>query len=80
MGQVFREDGHLLKLVQGTELPTAIELEDIPAPEYKIQCLLTARDILGNQSQQNIPNLFKLAESDADEEELSIETEWIEEF
>lgn len=76
----YGEDGHLLKLAQGTELPAAIELEDIPDSEYKIQCLLTARDILGNQSQQNIPNLFKLAESEVDQEELSIETEWIEEF
>ncbi len=76
----FGEDGELLKLVQGTELPVTIELDSSPDPEYKIQCLLTARDILGNQSQQNIANLFQLSESGADGEEFSIETEWVEEF
>ncbi|MBU1232961.1 MAG: hypothetical protein KKD01_11785 [Proteobacteria bacterium] len=76
----YGEDGNLLKLVQGSELPVSIELEGSSDPEYKIQCLLTARDILGNQTQKNIPNLFKLAESEADFEDISIETEWIEEF
>ncbi len=76
----FAESGRLLKLVQGTEFPAVIEL-DIPAePEQKIQCLLTARDILGNQSRQNITNLFQLAESETEEEETNIETEWVEEF
>ncbi|MBU0945751.1 MAG: hypothetical protein KJ804_19095 [Proteobacteria bacterium] len=76
----FAEDGRLLKLVQGTELPATIELDNISDPEYKIQCLLTARDILGNQSQLNIANLFKPVESGVDGEEISIETEWVEEF
>jgi TolB-like protein len=76
----YGDDGSLLKLAQGTELPVTIELDNSSDPEYKIQCLLTARDILGNQSQLNIADLFKPAESGADEDEISIETEWLEEF
>ncbi len=76
----YEKDGRLLKLVQGTELPVTVELDLISEPEPKIQCLLTARDILGNQSEQNIPNLFKLTGDELEDEESSIETEWVEEF
>lgn len=76
----YEEDGRLLKLVQGTELPVTIELDVDGETEQKIECLLTARDILGNQYQQKIANLFQLAENDDNEEEASIETEWVEVF
>lgn len=76
----FKEDGSLLKLVQGTELPIEIELDLTSEPEQDIRCLFTARDILGNQRQQNISNLFQLVERETEVEETSIETEWVQEF
>ncbi len=75
----YEENGRLLKLAQGTELPAAVQLETEFNREHKIQCLLKARDILGNETQQNIPSLFKLAEK-AVEEETKGDTEWVEEF
>jgi hypothetical protein len=76
----YQEDGRLLKLAQGTELPAVIELDTISEPGQELQFLLTARDILGNQSQQNIPNLFQLTEDEPEEAESNMETEWVEEF
>ncbi len=76
----YEENGRLLKLVQGTELPVAIELDVDSEAEQKIECLLMARDILGNQYQQKIANLFQLAANEDEEEDASIETEWIEVF
>jgi len=76
----FREDGRLLKMVQGTELPVAIELEVKPEETENIECLLAARDILGNQYEQKILNLLQHAGNEDEETETSIETEWVEEF
>ncbi len=76
----FAEDGHLLKLAQGTELPATVDLGRMDEPKKKIQCLLVARDILGNQSEQKIPDLFQAKESDKKEDDSSKETEWVEEF
>ncbi len=76
----FKEDGSLLKLAQGTELPASIELDLANDSRDKIQCLLTARDILGNQYKKRIRDLFEMAEGEIEEIETSIETEWVEEF
>ena len=76
----FSEEGKLLKLAQGTELPALIELDAASDSETIIQCLVTIRDILGNQSRQDIANLFKPVEIGAEGEEFSIEAEWVEEF
>ncbi len=76
----FREDGSLLKLAQGTELPASIELDLSNDSRDKIQCLLTARDILGNQYKKRIRDLFEVVEGEIEEVETSIETEWVEEF
>lgn len=76
----YQEDGSLLKLIQGTELPVAIELGIRPEEKERIECLLAARDILGNQYEQKILNLLQQAENEDEETDTSIETEWVEEF
>ncbi len=75
----YKEDGSLVKLVQGTELPVVVEIENFSDSEEKLECLLTARDILGNQSKQKITNLFEQVE-EIEEEEGSIESEWVDGF
>ncbi len=74
------EDGRLLKLVQGTSLPINFDLPDKTTTDQKILCIVSARDILGNQYQQKIPDLFGKKDDANKKKETSIETEWLEDF
>lgn len=74
------EDGRLLKVVQGTDLPTSFDLPDKTTTDQKIQCLVAARDVLGNQYKQKIPDLFGRKDDANKKKETSIETEWLENF
>ncbi len=76
----FTEDGKLLKLAQGTELPSSVALDIDSDSRQKIECILSARDVLGNQYKKDISDLFKITEGELEEVETSIETEWVEEF
>lgn len=76
----YKGDGTLLELVEGSILPTSIELKVERGPDTSVQCLFMARDILGNQSQRNIANIFEISELDEGDEEASRETDWVEEF
>jgi hypothetical protein len=80
LAKFFAADGRLLKLAQGTSLPISIELPDKTKTDQKIQCLVSARDVLGNQYQQKIADLFGKKDNVNKNKETSIETEWLEDF
>ncbi|NPA94407.1 MAG: hypothetical protein GXO58_03155, partial [Thermodesulfobacteria bacterium] len=76
----FAEDGHPITVVEGESMPATVVL-DLSQDNLAqgVECILVAQDIYGNRTRQNIKNLGQLI-SDADQEEILQETEWVEEF
>ncbi|BCO10274.1 hypothetical protein GF1_26500 [Desulfolithobacter dissulfuricans] len=79
----FAPDGHLLKLAEGEELPATVTLELTRKEERTgpIECILVAQDELGNKTWRRIRNLLQLRRmEEPEDEDIEVETEWVEEF
>ncbi len=73
--EMWDDDGNLIKTADGETLPAEV---DVALPESAVECVLTARDILGNQFRREIKDL-KLLVSREDVEGIVTE-EWSAEF
>lgn len=73
--EMWDDDGNLIKTADGETLPAEV---DVALPESAVECVLTVRDILGNQFRREIKDL-KLLVSREDVEGIVTE-EWSAEF
>ncbi|WP_457573207.1 hypothetical protein [Desulfolithobacter sp.] len=81
--KLFAPDGHLLKLVEGEELPATVtlDLNGKAARGGSVECILMAQDQLGNKTWRRIRNLLQLRQMEEPEDDnIEVETEWVEEF
>jgi hypothetical protein len=80
--KVFQENGKLLKLAEGEEMPVLIDVaiqDRTEGDPVRLEGLLMVRDIMGNQTTRKINNLLQMAEVE-EIEEINLESEWVEEF
>ena len=78
----FLENGKLLKIAEGEEMPVLIDvaMQDlIEGESIRLEGLLMVRDIMGNQTTRKIKNLLQMAEVE-EIEDINLESEWVEEF
>ena len=79
--EVWSNDNELLKQTGGDTLPANVNM---PFPDNNvpdnIECTIVVRDILGNQTKQEVKNLFQLVGLDQATEEKSVEEEWNADF
>lgn len=78
----FQENGKLLKLAEGVEMPVLIDVAMqnlIEGEAIRLEGLLMVRDIMGNQTTRKIKNLLQMAEVE-EIEDINLESEWVEEF
>jgi len=73
--EIWDDDGNLIKTAEGETLPAEV---DVALPESTVECVLTAKDILGNQFRKEIKDL-KLLVSQENVEGTATE-EWSMEF
>ncbi len=78
--KVYEQSGRLVKLSEGEQLPATIELDRAGLEDgQRLEGLLVARDILGNQIRKKIKDLFRL-DNEEEGAEVEMEKEWLEEF
>ncbi|MCK5545141.1 MAG: hypothetical protein KAI35_07975, partial [Desulfobulbaceae bacterium] len=74
--EIWSSDNELLKQTEGDTLPTDVNLSFPDADVLdNIECIIVVRDILGNQTQKKVKNLFQLVGLDETHEEKKVE-EW----
>ncbi|WP_456387055.1 hypothetical protein [Desulfolithobacter sp.] len=79
----FAPDGRLLETIEGEELPTTVVLNLTGKEERAgpIECIIMAQDMLGNKTRHRVRDLLQLRPMEEPEDEnIEMETEWVEEF
>lgn len=79
------DTGELIKVVDGQDLPAKVEVANAQQQDNsKVKCILTVKDVLGNQVRKEIKDLQIFAlKSDDNEKKINLssrESGWIEEF